>query len=145
MSFQESPSLESLKSVQLPDQKHLARMRARRRLWVMIGIFAVALIALSIVNLQQSGLLEAMRSKGTVVGTVVDENNAPLRAFVFVLGTSLETQTDANGHFELHDVPAGAQEIVVGYLGAARAFPLVVQANTVNDMGTIQFVSTRIP
>lgn len=145
MSFQDAPTLDKLPSVRLPGREELAKRQAQRRMWVLIGVFAAALIALIVINLVQSGALEAFKGKGTVVGTVVDENNAPLRAYVFILGTTLEVETDASGRFELRNVPEGQQEIIVGYLGAARAFPLWVQANTVNDMGTVQFVSTRVP
>ena len=145
MPLENSPSLENLKSVRPPDSKQIATMRARKRVWILIVFFAIALGASSVVNLVKNGAFDTMRAKGVVVGTVIDENNAPLRAFVFVIGTSLETQTDANGRFELHDVPAGQREIVIGYLGAGRSFPVTVQANAVNDVGTLQFVSTRVP
>ena len=143
MSFEDSPSLEEYGegiSLQPPE-----RPSARRWVWVAIGILILAVVVLGGVNLQRSDAFTGLAGTGAITGEVVDEAGEPLEAYVFVLLTDLETQTDANGRFELQGVPAGSRVVVVAYLGAGREYPIVVNADSTTDMGQIQFASTKTP
>jgi len=52
-------------------------------------------------------------------GFITDQSGSePLvGANVFILNTTLGTSTDANGHYELINIPVGNQEIVVSFMG----------------------------
>lgn len=143
MSLEDSPSLEDY-AEGMPSYPS-DRSTLRRRIWIVIGILILLAIMLGGVNLWRSKAFTLLKGTGTVVGEVVDEASEPLRAYVFVLGTDLEAQTDANGRFELNDVPAGPQTVVVAYMGAGREYPMMVNADSTTDMGQIQFASTRVP
>lgn len=143
MPFEDSPSLEEY-AAGMPLQPP-QRPAARRWVWITIGTLMLLVIVLGGVNLQRSDAFTMLAGTGTVVGEVVDEIGEPLQAYVFVIMTDLKTQTDANGRFELHGVPAGSQVVVVAYLGAGREYPVVVDADSITDMGQIQFASTRTP
>ena len=57
----------------------------------------------------------AMSQTGTVKGTVKDESNQPVGSTkVQVKGTALQTTTDANGAYEIKNVPYGTATIIVG-------------------------------
>ncbi|GAA4312268.1 TonB-dependent receptor [Mucilaginibacter gynuensis] len=69
---------------------------------------------------------------GTITGKVVDENNLPLpAATVVVKGKSISTSTDANGFYKLSNVPAGAQTVVISFIGYKN------QENPVNVSGAV--------
>lgn len=61
----------------------------------------------------------AQGTGGTVTGTVIDNNTGKYLegADVTVEGTSIHTATARSGAFELNNVPAGPQKIVVNYPG----------------------------
>lgn len=143
MPLEDSPSLEEyVEGMPLHPPE---RPVARRWVWSAVGILILVVVVLSGVNLQRSDAFTRLAGTGAITGEVVDEIGEPLEAYVFVMLTDLETQTDANGHFELRDVPAGSQVVVVAYLGAGREYPVVVNADSTTDMGQIQFASTRTP
>lgn len=72
-----------------------------------------------------------------ISGTVYDsETNEPIvGASVIVEGTSVGVSTDADGHFLLNDIPAGAKKIKVTYLG------MVPQSLPIRPNMTIQMES----
>ena len=56
----------------------------------------------------------AFAQTGNIKGVLKDELNQPInKAKVMVQGTSIETQTDSTGSYELKGVPYGNQTIVV--------------------------------
>src|SRR5580765_5834959 len=82
----------------------------------------VFLIALFLALVQQQPA-----SNGSLEGTVVQDNsNLPIggvRIRVNAASTVLETTTDAQGHFLLHDIPAGSVRVSVaadGYMFGLR-------------------------
>jgi len=143
MPLEDSPSLEEY-TQGIPPQP-TERSATRRWVWMAIGVFTLLVTVLGGVNLQHSTAFTFFAGTGTVVGRVVDEAGGPLQTYVFVLGTDLEAQTDANGRFVLNDVPTGSQVIVVAYLGIGREYPVAVNAGSTTDMEQIQFASTRGP
>jgi len=143
MAFENSPSLKDY-TKGLPSQPP-ERPAGHRRVWIGIGSLVFLIMVLALVDLQSSEQTTLLSGSDTVVGAVVDEAGNPLQAEIFVLKTDLQTQTDANGRFELASVPAGAQVVVVAYLGAGREYPVVVHQGAITDIGKIQFVSTKVP
>lgn len=134
--MERSPSLEEYKDgmpEQLPDSS-----RRRRRVWGAIVALAVLALVFGVVNLARSGAFARLAGVGGVKGAVVDEQNQPLQAEIFVLGTNLSAQADASGYFEIQNVPAGRQTLVIGYLGKGTEIEVRVAGGETRDLGKIQ-------
>jgi len=85
----------------------------------MLHLYRSLLISLLAVGLSCVALPDAAaQSTGTVTGRVVDaENGAPLPgANVVVEGTAVGTSTNEDGEYELRQVPAGEQTLVVSFV-----------------------------
>jgi TonB family protein len=69
----------------------------------------------------------------TARGRILDESNAPIEdAFIIISGTTRGTSTDANGRFELQNVPVNSK-LAISHV-AYEAFEV-----TVTDDGTVAF------
>lgn len=100
--------------------------------WLAALLGVLFLVSTTAGNAQETGL-------GTVAGTVVNTwDGAPLSAVVItVRGTTLATQSDASGRFELKNVPVGDQVLRFSKSGFASAIVTDVrvlpgQSSTVN-------------
>lgn len=91
---------------------------------------------------------------GTITGTVYQADGQAVLAFtraistppavgaeVTVLGTNLRTITDSMGHFQLTNVPAGAQTVVVSYKG----FPALYATVAVKGGATVSTNELETP
>jgi hypothetical protein len=103
-----------------------------------IGLRAILCAAASLALLGAGAGAVAAQQTGTVQGTVTDAATArPLPgAQVLVQGTQIGTLTNAQGRFQLVNVPAGAQTVrveLVGYTPGVRTVTVTAgQAATVN-------------
>lgn len=61
------------------------------------------------------------------------------------MGTSLETQTAADGAFLLEGVPSGDQILIIADDQIGRDFPIHVVAGKQVALGQIRFESTAVP
>ncbi|MEA2008251.1 MAG: carboxypeptidase regulatory-like domain-containing protein, partial [Chloroflexota bacterium] len=126
MSLQDSPSLDKFQDG-LDTKRQVSGGGKKPLTWVILTL-VVAVAILGVINLVQSGAAAQLRGTGTITGQVVDEQNHPLQADVIIMGTKVQTETDAEGYFTLSDVPADTQSIVIGYQGAAHEYPLSITA-----------------
>ena len=63
------------------------------------------------------GITSAAFSQGTIKGKVTDDQGAPLSgANVFIKGTTIGTISDMDGNYQLDNVPAGNNTLVVSLL-----------------------------
>jgi hypothetical protein len=111
---------------------------SREARWVIIGVLLIVFLALSFLGFLPQDLLERLAGTGSVVGTVVDVNGKPTAANVLVVKTDLETQTDAQGYFELRGVPAGDHLVVVALTVSGVEYRVQVTAGQVVDMGQLR-------
>ena len=144
MQFDESPNLEQFKdgipdAVPNPDAG-----RRKFRIVLLITFIVVTLIGLALV-LKETNTLAALTSTAVVRGHVVDENGLPFSGEIFILGTDLKTQTDANGNFELSRVPSGDQVLIVADQLIGRDFSIQVITATTLELGEIRFETTAMP
>jgi len=74
---------------------------------------------------------------GTIVGTVKDTNNQPIAsATVSVEGTSLQTQTNSQGYYQISNVSAGNKTVTAskaGYNSQSKAVNIVAGQTTTVD------------
>lgn len=81
-------------------------------------------------------------AQSTVIGKVVDENDAPLiGATVIVPGTSTGTGTDAAGNFSLK-VDAGTQSVEISFIGYVTETREIKGGGRI-DLGTIIIGKTK--
>ncbi|SMC00519.1 TonB-dependent receptor plug [Hymenobacter roseosalivarius DSM 11622] len=77
-----------------------------------------------------AGFTSAFAQTGTVSGRVLDEQKEGLPGVtVLIEGTSLGNSTNADGTFAIQNVPAGAQTLVVSFIGyTSQRLPVTVTA-----------------
>jgi hypothetical protein len=144
MQFDESPNLDQFKDgmpENTPDP-HVGRRRFR--VVLLLTFIVVTLIGFALV-LKENNTLATLTSTAIVRGRVVDESGLPFKGQIFILGTDLKTQTDANGNFELSRVPSGEQVLIVADKLIGRDFSIQVTTATTLEMGEIRFETTAMP
>ena len=107
--------------------------------FIVVSLFGVALL------LKENRTLATLTGTAVVQGRVVDEDGQPFIGEIFILGTELKTQTDANGNFELRRVPSGEQILIVADELIGRDFSIQVTTATTLEMGEIRFETTAMP
>ena len=66
------------------------------------------------------------QQKYQLIGSVVEKGNTAIPgASVFIEGTTMGTQTDANGHFSLKNIPAGRHRLVASMVGYVPKMVLI--------------------
>ena len=66
------------------------------------------------------------QQKYQLIGSVVEKGNTAIPgASVFLEGTTMGTQTDANGHFSLKNIPAGRHRLVASMVGYVPKMVLI--------------------
>ena len=144
MQFDDSPSLDQFKNG-MPEKMPDPNKRLRKfRIMLLVITLIVALMGFSVV-LKDTRTIENITITGLVRGRVVDETGQPFQGKIFILGTELEAQTDANGNFELSGVPAGEQILIVADDFIGRDFPIQVTTAAELQMGEIRFQTTATP
>ena len=144
MPFDDSPSIDQIQNgmpENLPDPK--AQIK-KFRILLLVMTLIVALIGFSVV-LKNTRTLETFTATGLVRGRAVDENGQPFHGRIFILGTKLVTQTDANGNFEISRVPSGEQTLIVADDLIGRDFKIRVNIASELQMGEIRFEPSPMP
>ncbi len=143
MTFESSPSLDQYKDgipEKLPSQR-----RRKRALWGVILVLLIVAFALGVKVFLQSDTAARLSGTGAITGVVIDENGHPVAAEIYVLGTSIRGQADANGVFTIEGVPAGEHAIAVAFQGSGFEYPALVQTGQTTDLGEVRFTSTLEP
>ncbi|RME07736.1 MAG: carboxypeptidase regulatory-like domain-containing protein [Anaerolineae bacterium] len=144
MPLVESPSLEDY-AEGIPEGQPSSPKKRRKIVWgAIIILLALTFVLASIAFLQsESGAL--LTGRGTITGTVVDENGQPVAAEIYVLGTAIRGQADASGRFTIENVPAGTHALAVAYKGSGFEYPVTVNTGQVTELGELKFTSTLEP
>ncbi len=143
MAFEKSPSLEEFEDgipQKLSDPS--ARRKRVRMLVLLVVIFLLFLLAISFAQSDASALLAG---KGSLSGQALDDNRQPFQGYIYILGTEIETVTDAEGYFLVESVPAGTRTLILANEYAGYEFPVLVVAGETVDIGMIQFITTATP
>jgi hypothetical protein len=143
MPHEDSPSIESFtEGTPEPTPQSIS---GRKRLWITIGILALLVLLLLAGNLLRSHSFTSQSGSGNVVGQVVDDQNQPIQAEAFLFGSKTIIKSGLDGHFELHQAPAGTQNLVITYQGGAKQFPIVIKNGEILDVGIIHMSATAEP
>ena len=143
MAFENSPSLKEFEEG-MPEKlsdPSAKKKRIRSAIFILLGL-VILLVGFSFA---QSNTAELLAGKGSLSGLVVDDNHQPFHGYIFILGTELETETDAEGRFLIENVPAGEQLLVIANDFAGCEFPVMVTPGKNKDIGQLQFISTAVP
>lgn len=144
MQFDESPDLDQFKDGMPEKMPNPEANRRRFRIVLLITFIVVTLIGLALV-LKETRTLATLTSTAIVRGRVLDTGGLPFKGEIFILGTDIKTQTDANGNFELSRVPSGEQVLIVADELIGRDFSIQVVTATTLEMGEIRFETTAMP
>ena len=144
MPREDSPSIGSFsEGVPEPAPQPVSR---RKRLWSIMAILALLALLLLAGNLIRGHSFTTQSGSGNVIGQVVeDHSNQPIQADVFLFGSKTILKSGLDGHFELYNLPAGTQDLVVTYQGGAREFPILIKKGVVLDIGVIRMSATAEP
>ncbi len=144
MGLEKSPSLKEFEQG-MPEKISDPSAR-KKRLRIVIFVLLGALIILLGFSFARSDAATLLAGKGAVTGLVLDGDSQPFDdGYIFMLGTELETQTDAKGRFLLEGIPAGARILIVADDVVGYEFPIVIIAGEIIDIGQLQFITTAIP
>jgi hypothetical protein len=144
MQFDESPDLDQFKDGMPENVPDPDAGRRKFRIVLLITFIVVTLIGFTLV-LKENNTLATLTNTAVVRGRVVDESGLPFSGEIFILGTELKTQTDANGNFEPNRVPSGEHILIVADDLIGRDFPIQVTTATTLEMGEIRFEPTAMP
>jgi len=143
MAFENSPSLKEFE--QGMPEKLSDPSAKKKRIRILILILLGLLIILLAFSFAKSNTATLLAGKGSLSGLVLDDKNQPFEGYIFILGTELETKTNAEGRFLIENVPAGERILVVANDFAGYEFPIVVTAGENKDIGQLQFITTAVP
>jgi hypothetical protein len=143
MAFEKPPSMNDFNEIIPEAPKDVTPLQKRVR--ILLAVFGVFILLLGLLNLWKSDLTAPLRGTGTVRGVAVDTQGQPFSGDIFVEGTTLGAKTNADGSFELKNIPAGKRLIVVADAVSGREFPVVIRAGQTTNLGTVQFQSTATP
>ncbi len=143
MAFENSPSLDEFQNgipKKMPNQSE-----RRKRIQILLILFVALLLVLLGMNFANSNAANILAAKGSITGQALDENGNPFHGDILILGTELQTSTQADGTFLIEKVPAGARVLVLANAYAGYEFPVQVIAGDTVAIGQIQFISTATP
>ncbi|MBK8616841.1 MAG: carboxypeptidase-like regulatory domain-containing protein [Anaerolineales bacterium] len=144
MQFDESPELDQFKDGMPENTPAPDAGRKKFRVILLLTFIVVSLFGVALL-LKENRTLATLTGTAVVQGRVVDEDGQPFIGEIFILGTELKTQTDANGNFELRRVPSGEQILIVADELIGRDFSIQVTTATTLEMGEIRFETTAMP
>jgi len=137
-SFEEVEAEVKKETLQKPHKKHNRLLP----IILSLSIIALGLLVFDLLTLQKVGGSNAF---GSVSGTIVNSQNTPVAAEVFVLKSEINTVADLDGNFILRDVPDGAQRIIVAWQGVGKEIPVIVKSSETSYLGLIEVEETKIP
>jgi len=143
MSPANSPSLQEYKDG-IPEKRRDPNVRKKTLRLVLLVFFVIVLSLLFMLFLNTS-LGARLTNRGTLTGQVVDSQDQPLIAQVFVLGAAHPVKTAADGSFTYKNAPAGNRYLTIAYHGKVVEYQVQVQAGAIVDLGNIIFTITSPP
>ena len=138
MKREDSPALDNFTTPQPAPEKP-------RRTRLAIIILTVLILILVVIGLFKNGAVSQLTGTGKITGTVLDNRGQPAAAMVMIYGRPEEKSLDAKGYFELDNVPAGNQVLVVTSSGGWKDIPIIVTIGSTLNMGEIRLITTLEP
>lgn len=140
MSFVDSPRVEYDAEGTPPERGRYRRPFVR----VLIIVLLVAAFGVNAVMWIQGNVVHRFTgTSGEIRGQVLIESGEPLADAEVYLATAPKViaQTDAQGLFDLRNVPTGEQTLIVGYGDRAEEWPIQVSGERVTMVGELVYVT----
>jgi hypothetical protein len=134
MPLETSPSFEEVSNNNLKSSKPEKSHHPTRVILIIITLIVLGLLG---ATFMQDGLPTAIRRKGIISGSAVNESGQAIPVEVLVYKTDIWVQSDANGKFFVEGVPAGEQSIIVAYDRIAAEVKIDIQPGVENSLGTV--------
>lgn len=136
MTLQDSPSLEDY-SDGIPSQPKDPSAGKRRTRILLIIIFVLIIILLGF-NFMQSDTAARLVRRGSISGNAINANDQPITVEVIVFGTEITKLSDENGYFQVDDIPAGENSIIIAYGDIATEVIATVNPAENTSIGTVK-------
>ncbi len=144
MPLQQSPGLDDFQEI-LPENSASPANR-KKPIWLAILGMLFLVMFLFVGNFWQGDITAALRGTGTVRGTVLAQSGISLQeGEAIILGTNLRAPVLPNGSFELNNVPAGKQSLVILDRYTGQEISISLETGQTLDLGTLQFQTTAAP
>lgn len=135
MTLQDSPSLDDYKNGY---QKPPDPEKGKKSIRYVLGSITLFVLILAGVNFMKSSQADIMTRKGSIIGYAVDESENPIQVEVLVFGTDIKVLSNQNGFFEIDNVPAGEQSVIVAYDIIAAEEKVTVESGKISDLGSVE-------
>lgn len=138
------PELEEIES-QVSQEKPREKPKTPSRLRIVLFGLGVLVVVLAVINLTVTAVLPSVGGAGSIRGNVVNLQQTPVPAEVYILGMDIAATTDANGDFLLNNVPVGEVRLIIAYDGMGREIPVQVSAGQTVTVGQVRVEETEMP
>lgn len=136
MSFVNSPKVQYSPDGKPPERKNWQRTAVRISMLLLLFIG----VALNLYAFEAGNIANVVSgTNGFVRGIVLDQQGNPVPNAEITLATTpnLRVLTEADGRFELNNVPTGPQYLIVVYQGVGEGFVVDVTPNEVTEVGSL--------
>jgi hypothetical protein len=142
--------IEGLSTVEEIEQKVAEEMPKEmppRKKWVRPTIVVLVILAIVLggFNFSTSSLYESLTGVGGVSGSVVNSNQTPVAAEIFVLTQDISTVANDQGQFVLSGIPSGGVTLIVAYQGIGKEIPVSIKGGEVLAIGQVMVEETQMP
>ena len=142
--------IEGLSTVEEIEQKvaeEMPKEKPLRKKWVRPTIVVLVILAIVLggFNFSTSSLYESLTGVGGVSGSVVNSNQTPVAAEIFVLTQDISTVANNQGQFVLSGIPAGGVTLIIAYQGIGREIPVSIKGGEVLAIGQVMVEETQMP
>jgi Carboxypeptidase regulatory-like domain len=148
MSSENEPKSQQMAALEAYAQRLVRRPpdpKRRKQIRGLIASLMTLVVILSGITLWRSQSVSVFSSQGSIIGSVVDPSGHPVAADVYIERSSVESRSDAAGHFAISGVPVGQQVVVIAHNGIGQEYPVVVTRNGMIDIGVVRVMTTAVP
>lgn len=118
---------------------------ASRRSQIRIALIVLVLILLAVNLFWQSDTTAALRGRGAISGSVTNQAGRPLTGEALILGSGLRVPIAPDGTFQIENVPAGSQSLVILDAYSGYEIKVNVIAGKTVQVGALKFQVTTAP
>jgi|YNPNPStandDraft_1061719.scaffolds.fasta_scaffold19264_3 hypothetical protein len=138
------PDLEEIES-RIAQEESKEKPKKPKGIRIALVGLSILAAALAVINLTATTVLPSIAGTGSISGNVVNLQQTPVPAEVYLLKMDISATTDAGGYFLLNNVPAGEVRLIVAYDGMSREIPVQVIAGQNVTVGQVRVEETEMP